>query len=265
PDFSNQYKQMAIFKVGDDVRQDILALQLMRLFHNIFEQEGLELYLYTYRVIATSPGCGVIECVPDSRSREDIGRSTEVGLFEYFRHTYGKDDSIKFQKARRNFVISMAAYSVALFMLQIKDRHNGNIMIDDEGHIIHIDFGFMFESSPGGNMKFEPDIKLTAEMILIMGDLTAPAFLWFKELCIKGYLALRPYRQHFITLVALMLDTGLPCFRGHTLEQLNARFKPDASEAEAARYMHEVINRCAHSLRTRIYDYIQYQQNSIPY
>ncbi len=28
----------------------------MRLFHNIFEQEGLELYLYTYRVIATSPG-----------------------------------------------------------------------------------------------------------------------------------------------------------------------------------------------------------------
>lgn len=75
----------------------------------------------------------------------------------------------------------------------------------------------------------------------------------------------RPYRHHFITLVALMLDTGLPCFRGHTLEQLNARLKPDSSEAEAARYMHEVINRCAHSLRTRLYDYIQYQQNSIPY
>ena len=75
----------------------------------------------------------------------------------------------------------------------------------------------------------------------------------------------RPYRHHFITLVALMLDTGLPCFRGHTLEQLNARLKPDSSEVEAARYMHEVINRCANSLRTFLYDYIQYQQNSIPY
>ena len=62
-----------------------------------------------------------------------------------------------------------------------------------------------------------------------------------------------------------MLDTGLPCFRGRTLEQLNARFKADASELDAARYMHEIINRCAHNLRTRLYDYIQFQQNAIPY
>ncbi len=40
--------------------KDILALQLMRLFQNIFEQEGLELYLYTYRVIATSPGVSIL-------------------------------------------------------------------------------------------------------------------------------------------------------------------------------------------------------------
>jgi phosphatidylinositol 4-kinase len=265
---ASQYRSACIFKVGDDVRQDMLALQIMQLMKNVFEQEGLELYLYPYRVVATKPGCGVIECVPNANSRDQIGRATATDLYQYFLDKYGGVETAEFQRARRNFIMSMAGYSLFVFILQIKDRHNGNLMLDNDGHIIHIDFGFMIESSPGGNMGFEPDMKITTEMGLIMGrDINSPPFQWFTELCVKGYLAIRPYREEICTLVNLLIDTGLPCFRSkiqlNTIESLRQRFCSCLPEKEAADYIKNIVYKCYNNWRTNTYDNIQSFQNQI--
>ena len=86
-------------------------------------------------------------------------------------------------------------YAVACFLLQAKDRHNGNILLDGRGRLVHIDFGFILEISPGGNMRFESAaFKLSHEMAQLLdpggGRASAP-FRRFQELCIRGFLAAR--------------------------------------------------------------------------
>ncbi|KAF2405314.1 phosphatidylinositol 4-kinase-like protein STT4 [Trichodelitschia bisporula] len=257
--------QSAIFKVGDDCRQDVLALQMIAAFRGIFHSVGLDVYVFPYRVTATAPGCGVIDVLPNSISRDMLGREAVNGLHDYFTTKYGGADSIRYQEARNNFVKSMAAYSVISFLLQFKDRHNGNIMVDDAGHILHVDFGFCFDIVPGG-VKFErAPFKLTAEMVAVMGGTNAQAYRWFEELCVKAFLAARQHAEHLVHMVVVMLDSGLPCFKPTTIQHFRERFVLEKSEREAADFMRELIKRSLNSVATRGYDHFQLLTNGIPY
>jgi phosphatidylinositol 4-kinase len=258
--------QSAIFKVGDDCRQDVLALQMIAAFRGIFNHVGLDVYVFPYRVTATAPGCGVIDVLPNSISRDMLGREAVNGLYDYFVSKYGNEDSLRFQEARSNFVKSMAAYSVISFLLQFKDRHNGNIMIDDAGHILHIDFGFCFDIAPGG-VKFErAPFKLTTEMVAVMGGSTEhQSYKWFEELCVKAFLASRQYTEKLSQMVLLMMDSGLPCFKPESIQHFRDRFVLDKSEREAAEFMRSLIKKSHSSYSTGVYDQFQLLTNGIPY
>ncbi|KAL4880003.1 hypothetical protein BJY04DRAFT_192115 [Aspergillus karnatakaensis] len=271
--------QSAIFKVGDDCRQDMLALQMIAAFRSIFSNIGLDVWVFPYRVTSTAPGCGVIDVLPNSISRDMLGREAVNGLYDYFVSKYGGEDSIQFQEARTNFVKSMAAYSVISYLMQFKDRHNGNIMLDDAGHIIHIDFGFCFDIAPGG-VRFErAPFKLTSEMVAVMSGTphshanshgshnptqTQP-YRWFESLVVKAFLASRPYCAKLSHIVSLMLDSGLPCFKPETLKNFRDRFVVEKSEREAAEFMRELVRKSYLSMSTKGYDQFQLLTNGIPY
>ncbi|KAG9657450.1 phosphatidylinositol 3, partial [Aureobasidium melanogenum] len=235
-------------------------------FRGIFNNVGLDVYVFPYRVTATAPGCGVIDVLPNSISRDMLGREAVNGLYEYWVSKYGTEDSLRFQQARSNFVKSMAAYSVISYLLQFKDRHNGNIMVDDAGHILHIDFGFIFDIAPGG-VKFErAPFKLTSEMIAVMGGSTqSQPFKWFEELCVKAFLASRQHAEKLSHLIVVMLDSGLPCFKPETIQHFKERFVLDKSEREAADFMRSLVRWSGKSHSTGVYDQFQLLTNGIPY
>ncbi|KAJ7978384.1 phosphatidylinositol 4-kinase alpha 1-like [Quillaja saponaria] len=260
--------QACIFKVGDDCRQDVLALQVITLLRDIFEAVGINLYLFPYGVLPTGPERGIIEVVPNTRSRSQMGETTDGGLHEMFQQDYGPVGTPSFEAARKNFIISSAGYAVASLLLQPKDRHNGNLLIDNVGRLVHIDFGFILETSPGGNMRFESaHFKLSHEMTQLLdpsGVMKSETWSQFISLCVKGYLAARHHMDGIINTILLMLDSGLPCFsRGDPIGNLRKRFHPEMSEREAANFMIRVCTDAYNKWTTAGYDLIQYLQQGI--
>lgn len=182
-----------IVKSNDDLRQEVLCQQLIRQLQDIFTSADLPLRLLPYSIIATSASTGMIEYVKNATSLDALKkRHGYTTLANHFLNTYGRVDSAAYKTAMTNFVRSMAAYSLACYFLQIKDRHNGNIMIDSEGHVVHIDFGFILGIAPGGRFSLETaPFKLTAEMVDAMGGTQSEYFKAYVIFLIQGFLALQ--------------------------------------------------------------------------
>eukprot|EP01080_Neovahlkampfia_damariscottae_P007605 gene7605-11928_t len=257
---------LCIFKMGDDCRQDCLALQIISMFKRMFQKIKLPLYLYPYRVITTGRGSGVIECVPNTNSRHDVGALTDGSLYDYFLSKYGQPDTVEFQNARRNFIESMAAYTVVSYILNVKDRHNGNILMDEDGHVIHIDFGFLFDTQPGGKFGIEQFVsfKLTKEMLLIMGEGTkekskehSDPFNLFVDLVYRAYLASRDHMEAIYPVVEVMIQSGLPCFKPEVMKNLRHRFSDNLNEQEAVDFMKKKVDSSYENVFSYVYDKFQ--------
>ena len=260
-----------IFKVYDDCRQDALTVQVIRLLNEVYKTIGIPVHLDPYSIIPTRTGSnlaigGIIETIKGVHSRDEIGKAGAKTLMQHFQNKFGLPHSPAFRRAQHNFARSLAGYAVVCHILSIKDRHNGNVLLNDEGFLCHIDYGFLLGISPGGNLGFETaSFKLTAEMLEIMGGFKSEVFSTFMNLAIRGFLAARDVMEPILVIVAAMADSGLPCFmhRNDCLANLRARFVPEKTSMDAATYMKGRVLDAANKWTTNAYDGIQKLQQNI--
>uniref|UniRef100_A0AAX7VBA4 Phosphatidylinositol-4,5-bisphosphate 3-kinase n=1 Tax=Astatotilapia calliptera TaxID=8154 RepID=A0AAX7VBA4_ASTCA len=166
-----------IFKDGDDLRQDMLILQILLIMESIWETESLDLCLLPYGCISTGNKIGMIEIVKDATTIANIQQSV-VGstgafkdeiLYQWLRDKCVSED--KFQQAVERFLYSCGGYCVATYVLGIGDRHNDNIMITESGNLFHIDFGHIlgnYKSFMGISKEWVPFV-LTPDFLYVMG------------------------------------------------------------------------------------------------
>ncbi|XP_054477084.1 phosphatidylinositol 4-kinase beta isoform X2 [Anoplopoma fimbria] len=254
-----------IVKCGDDLRQELLASQVLKQLKCIWEQERVPLWIKPYKILVLSSDSGMIEPVVNAVSLHQVKKQSQLSLLDYFLQEHGAPTTEAFLSAQRNFVQSCAGYSLICYLLQVKDRHNGNILMDAEGHIIHIDFGFILSSSPK-NLGFETSaFKLTTEFVDVMGGPDGDMFNYYRMLMLQGLIGARKHMEKVLQIVEIMQQgTQLPCFHGSsTMRGLKERFHMSLTEEQLQLLVDQLVDGSMRSLTTKLYDGFQYLTNGI--
>ncbi|XP_034016085.1 phosphatidylinositol 4-kinase beta-like [Thalassophryne amazonica] len=254
-----------IVKCGDDLRQELLAYQVLRQLQSIWQQERVPLWIKPYKILVMSSDSGMIEPVLNAVSLHQVRKQSQLSLLDYFLQEHGSCTTEAFLTAQRNFVQSCAGYSLICYLLQVKDRHNGNILLDSEGHIIHIDFGFILSNSPR-NLGFETSaFKLTTEFVDVMGGLDGDMFNYYKMLMLQGLIAAKKHMEKVLHIVEIMQQgSHLPCFHGSsTIRSLKERFHMSLTDEQLQLLVEQLVDGSMRSITTKLYDSFQYVTNGI--
>ena len=143
-------------------------------------------------------------------------------------------------------------------------------MLDMNGYIVHIDYGFILGISPGNNRGFETaPFKFTREYLEILEGEDSQVFEFFVSEFYKGFLAARKYYTHFENIISLMCVEGssMPCFVGkkpkEVIKQFREKFYLHKPQIKCLEIVRNIIKDAMSSHRTSQYDYFQLLTNGI--
>jgi len=247
---------MAIFKHGDDLRQDQLILQMISLMDRLLRRENLDLKLTPYRVLATSSRHGFVQYIESVSVREVS--DTEGSILNFFRK-YHPSDSGPYGIAADvmdSYIRSCAGYCVITYLLGVGDRHLDNLMLTKSGKLFHIDFGYILGRDP---KPLPPPMKLSKEMVEAMGGVHSEHYQQFRKLCYTTFLHLRRHANLILNLFALMCDASVPDIAlepDKTVRKVQDKFRLDLNDEEALRYMQNLIDVSATAVMAALVEHL---------
>jgi phosphatidylinositol 3-kinase len=232
-----------LYKKGDDLRQDQLVLQMISLMDRLFRKEHLDLGLMPYRVLPTSSSDGLIEFVPSTPVSTII--KTSGSLVRYFLDTFPDPNGPQGIRAdvMDGFIRSVAGNCVVTYVLGVGDRHLDNIMLAPNGHLFHIDFGYILGREPPGKGFAQP-VRLDPAMVEVMGGEGSVHYKKFLSLSCEAYNILRKSSTLLLSLLHLMAGSSIPDIRSDpekALLKLQERLRMDLGDEEAAAWMVRVL------------------------
>ncbi|XP_028131166.1 phosphatidylinositol 3-kinase catalytic subunit type 3 isoform X2 [Diabrotica virgifera virgifera] len=232
---------VAIFKLGDDLRQDQLILQMITLMDKLLSKENLDLKLTPYRVLATSTKHGFVQFIDSVTVAEAL--ATEGSIHNYFRKYHPQENSPYgiAPDIMDTYVRSCAGYCVITYLLGVGDRHLDNLLLTRDGKLFHIDFGYILGRDP---KPLPPPMKLSKEMVEAMGGVHSEHFQQFRKLCYTAFLHLRRHANLMLNLFSLMVDASVPDIAlepDKAVRKVQDKLRLDLGDEEAVHYIQNLI------------------------
>lgn len=235
-------KTEAIYKAGDDLRQDMLTMQIIRMMEKLWLKEGLDLRILSFECLQTDRRKGFVEMIRNAATLRKIqqkqglaGTFNEKSIVEWLMKF--NSNELEFVNAVENFTKSCAGYVVATYILGICDRHNDNIMITTSGHLFHIDFGkFLGDAQMFGSIRrdrvpfvFTPDMAY----VISYGSADCEKMQSFVTLCCQAFEIIRKESAALFPLLDLMNSAGIPGVTRESIRYVHSTLLPDMSPRDA--------------------------------
>jgi phosphatidylinositol 4-kinase len=246
---------------------------------------------------------GMLECLSDAKSIDEVKKKTDgfLSLRDYFERAYGPPSQrripfqqpqyvsrhgsrlpieyskeqfgdISFEQAQDNFLRSLVGYSLVCYVMQIKDRHNANILLDRAGHIMHIDFGFVLGDTPKmGKVPLFSErapFKLSTEFWEVLGGWNFHEGGLGVKFCKMFEIAFACAASH-VEDIASIVEGGMLnlCRNANEARELandvrsRLRMRGPAGSIEQKTFIMNLVNGALTSWGTPTYDWIQKTMN----